>query len=109
MQVTEVGEEIEVASPTGKRIKMPRGDKSGPDGRGPRGGVCTGAGVGRSFGLGRGRFAGRRSGLGFGRGFAGTYPVSELSEQEVLENRAKELERELAVLKSRLEDSTENS
>ncbi len=88
---------------------MPRGDRSGPDGRGPRGGVCVGAGLGRGFGNGRGRGIGR--GQGLGRGFAGVYPVSQVSEQEVLENRASELEKELAFLKSRLEqkiDKPEN-
>lgn len=87
---------------------MPGGDKSGPDGRGPRGGVCVEAGIGRGFGFGRGRFAGRRGGMGFGRRFAGVSSLSELSEREVLENRTKELERELAVLKNRLEDNSEN-
>ncbi len=85
---------------------MPRGDRSGPDGRGPRGGVCVGAGLGRGFANGRGRGAGR--GMGMGRGFAGVFPVNQISEQAALENRAQELERELALLKSRLEQSSVN-
>ena len=107
MQETEAREEAEAFSLERKRFKMPRGDRSGPDGRGPRGGVCVGAGLGRGFGNGRGRGIGRGVGLGFGRGFAGVYPVSQISEQEVLENRAAELERELALLKSRLNQSAD--
>ena len=104
MQETEAGEETEVFPLERKRFKMPRGDRTGPDGRGPRGGVCVGAGLVRGFGFGRGRGAGR--GMGMGRGFAGVYPVNQISEQEALENRAQELERELASLRSRL---TQNS
>jgi len=37
------------------------------------------------------------------------YPVSAEAERKALEFRAKELERELAVLKSRLEENSGNS
>jgi len=109
VQETEAREETEVSDLEGKRYRMPRGDRSGPDGRGPRGGVCVGAGQGRSFGYGRGQSMGRGAGRGMGRGFAGVFPVNQLSEQEVLENRTLELERELAILKSRLEKDSEKS
>ena len=104
-----VGEETEVFFLERKRFKMPRGDRSGPDGRGPRGGVCVGAGQSRGFGYGRGRGSGRGAGMGLGRAYAGVYPVNQVSEQEALENRTLELERELAILKSRLEQNSEKS
>ena len=47
--------------------------------------------------------------MGFGRRNAGVYPVNQVSEQEALENRTQELERELAILKGRLEQSSEKS
>ncbi|MCK5841731.1 MAG: DUF5320 domain-containing protein [Candidatus Sabulitectum sp.] len=102
---------------------MPRGDRSGPNGMGPLGGVCVGAGVnrfsgfggGRGMGRGAGRGAGRGVGagygMGYGRGYAGAYqyPVNPETEKEALEFRAKELERELAILKGRLENNSEKS
>ncbi|MCD4708070.1 MAG: DUF5320 domain-containing protein [Candidatus Sabulitectum sp.] len=94
---------------------MPGGDGSGPNGAGPRGGVCVGAGLRRGFGMGRGRgmgFGRGFTGMGFGRGFAGVYPaypVNQMSEQEMLENRARVLEQELAALKSRLGQDSENT
>ena len=100
---------------------MPRGDRSGPDGRGPRGGVCVGAGQSRSFGYGRagGRNMRRGTGMGmgmgmgmragFGAGYAGAYPVNLPSEKEALEGRTEELERELAALKTRLGQLSETS
>lgn len=90
---------------------MPGGDRSGPDGRGPRGGVCVGAGQGRFLGYGRGigRNAGRGLGRGFGRGFAGAYPVYQTSEKEALEGRTQELEQELAFLKAKLGQISEDS
>lgn len=89
---------------------MPRGDGSGPNGAGPLGGVCVGAGLGMGFGMGRRRgFGVRGGGMGFGRGFAGVYPVNQLSEQEMLENRARVLEQELAALKTRLGQNSENT
>ena len=109
MQETEAREEIEVSDLEGKRFNMPRGDRSGPDGRGPRGGVCVGAGLSRFFNFGRGQGLGRGAGRGLGRGYAGVYPVNQVSEQEALENRTVELERELAILKSRLEQNSEKS
>lgn len=109
MQETEAGEEAKAFSPERKRFKMPRGDRSGPDGRGPRGGVCVGAGLGRFSGFGRGQGLGRGAGRGLGRGFAGVYPVNQISEQEVLQNRAAELEKELAFLKSRLEQNVDKA
>ena len=110
VQETLDGEETEVLDLEGKRYRMPRGDRSGPDGRGPRGGVCIGAGQNRGFGYGRGRGFGRGAGIGmgFGRGYAGANPV-QVSDQDVLESRTEELERELAILKSRLEQSSEKS
>lgn len=109
MQETEAREETEVSDLEEKRYRMPRGDRSGPDGRGPRGGVCVGAGLSRFFGFGGGRGSGRGAGRGIGRGYAGVFPVNQISEQEALENRAIELERELAILKGRLENSSEKS
>ncbi len=109
MQETEAREETGVSDLEGKRYRMPRGDRSGPDGRGPLGGVCVGAGLSRFSGFGGGRGLGRGAGRGFGRGYAGVYPVNQSSEQEVLENRTLELERELAILKSRLEQNSEKS
>ncbi len=93
---------------------MPRGDRTGPDGRGPRGGVCIGAGLSRIFGFGGGRGFGRGFGrgvgMGFNRGYPGVYPVVDpVSEQEMLENRARVLEQELAALKSRLGQNSENT
>lgn len=98
---------------------MPRGDRSGPDGRGPRGGTCIGAGQDRGFGYARGngrnvgrgfgRGVGGGFGGGFGRGFAGAYPVNQLSENEALEGRTQELERELALLRAKLEQNSEKS
>ncbi len=90
---------------------MPRGDRSGPDGRGPRGGTCVGAGQDRGFGYarGNGRSMGRGAGRGFGRGFAGAYPINQPSEKEALESRTQELERELALLKAKLGQNSENS
>ncbi|MCK5785662.1 MAG: DUF5320 family protein [Candidatus Sabulitectum sp.] len=114
---------------------MPRGDRTGPNGTGPWGGVCTGAGANRFFGYGGGRGmgrgagwgAGRGAGMGYGRGagmgygrgagldygrgygYAAPYPVSPEAEKEALEFRARELERELELLRSRLGESSENS
>ncbi len=101
-----VGEETEVFSAKRKRFDMPRGDKLGPDGRGPRGGVCVGAGQSRGMGYGRGRGSGNGAGMGRGRGFAGVYPVNQNSEQEDLKNRTQELEKELAILKSKLDQGS---
>jgi hypothetical protein len=44
-----------------------------------------------------------------GRGYAVDYPVNAKAEREALEFRAKELETELAVLRSRLEESSGNT
>lgn len=88
---------------------MPRGDGSGPNGAGPRGGVCVGAGQWMGFGMGRGRGSGRGRGMGAGRGFADVFPVNQMSEAEMLENRASVLEQELAALKMRIKQNSENS
>lgn len=94
---------------------MPGGDRTGPFGSGPRGGVCVGAGLSRFFGFGGGRGLGRGAGrgfgrgIGYGRGYAGAYPVNQVSETEMLENRARVLEQELAALKSQLEQNSENT
>lgn len=72
---------------------MPRGDRTGPRGMGPRTGramgYCTGhdapgymwpgpgMGLGRGFGMGFGRGPGRGFGRGFGRGVGYPYPMGD--------------------------------
>lgn len=65
--------------------------------------------MGRGGGRGAGWGAAPGYGMGYGRGYAVNYPVSAEAERKALEFRAKELERELAVLKSRLEENSGNS
>lgn len=107
---------------------MPRGNGTGPDGRGQmsgRGeGYCAGyglpgyansaagigRGMGRGFGRGRGFGPGRVFGMGFGRGrtddsvlaaAASAAPPAEL-ERWNLERRAEALEEELKMIRGRL-------
>ena len=89
---------------------MPRGDRTGPEGRGP----LTGRGLG-DCGDGRGvgrRFIGRRGcGRGFGRGFgngAGYRNVeySANSEKSALEAEISMLRDELAAVEKRLTEVT---
>lgn len=112
---------------------MPRGDRTGPEGMGPRtgraAGVCAGFGTpgfmnsdrgfNRGFGRGNGRnFSyggfgrGRGYGRGFGRGFEG-YPAasmpnqppwSEETEQEHINQEISNLKDYLKGLENRLEE-----
>ena len=99
-------------------IKMPGGNGTGPQGRGPltgRGmGNCSGsnasnsASYGRGFGFGAGRGGGRGGGRGFGRGFnrgfgwGYQYPV-----QITPEEQARNLENEKIYLRDRLKEVEE--
>lgn len=104
---------------------MPRGDRTGPDGRGPmtgrRAGYCAGYyGPGHAndrippigMGRGRGRGGGHGRGRGGGRGQPYPYPdyipvrVETRPEDEVayLEETAKRLEDDLRAIKDRLEE-----
>jgi len=104
---------------------MPRGDRTGPYGEGPR----TGRGLGycngyRSPGFTKGRGAGRGFGRGWGRGYGRGYgrgfgfrhrsrfydfyeepyyPEEVVSENEYLREEIALLEEELQALKNRLE------
>jgi len=88
---------------------MPRGDGTGPYGRGPmsgRGlGYCAGYGragftnpVGRRFGQGYGY------GRGYGWGFRSPYDYPEISEKTYLENEIKVLSENLKTLEKRLSE-----
>ena len=111
---------------------MPRGDRTGPNGMGPRtgrgAGMCSGfdrpgyMNGGGSFGYGRGMGYGRGfgRGMGFGRGFgygyvpAGGYtapyaapysaPYSKEIEKSYLENEINILKEQLKASESRLAD-----
>jgi hypothetical protein len=87
---------------------MPRGDKTGPDGKGPK----TGRGVGfcsggeqpgfKNAGDGRGMGRGRGFGRGLGRGFS-TQPI-ELSKEEeikILEAEKQAIEQKLKQLQAK--------
>lgn len=116
---------------------MPRGDRRGPEGRGPmtgRGlGYCSGndqpgfaadaapQGAGRGFrnGMGRGPGFGRGMGYGFAAGRGAAYaPVGEEVEYDSeenknravtrLENLANTLSSELEIVKKQLEDLKNN-
>lgn len=89
---------------------MPTGDKTGPNGQGPKTGrqmgncegaepiqgrgMGQGAGFRRSFGRGMGRGAGFRRGIGQGRNFGACrfYGYSKEEEIKELKARLKELE-----------------
>lgn len=110
---------------------MPRGDRRGPDGRGPltgrRAGYCAGEnvpgyaneqvppmGMGRGFGRGGGRGRGRGGGRGWGRGRQGPYPdyvpppvqapVVAQDEVAYLEGAAESLEADLKAVKDRIKE-----
>lgn len=84
-------------------------------GRGTGRGMGQGGGRGRGMGQGIGRGMGRGAGRGLGRGWRNNapvendYPVENLSnentrDKESLENKAKQLEAELAEVKNKLTD-----
>lgn len=91
---------------------MPRGDKTGPDGRGP----MTGRGLGYCAGYehpgyavhpqayGKGRGCGR--GMGRGRGYFAAQPMPQapvtIDETTLIQRRIKALKDELADLEARL-------
>ena len=106
---------------------MPGGDRTGPNGMGPRtgrgAGFCNGfdrpgymnggAGTGFCYGRGMGRGFGR--GMGYGRGFAHGYapygayaapyvPYSKDMEKDYLENEINILKEQLKASESRLAD-----
>ncbi len=99
---------------------MPRGDRTGPNGMGPRtgrgAGFCSGfdrpgymnGGAARGFGYGRGM--GRGYGRGYGYGFATPYapyapvPYSKETERGYLENEISILKEQLKASEARLAD-----
>jgi hypothetical protein len=95
---------------------MPRGDRTGPEGRGSmtgRGlGYCAGSGepgynAGRDGGFGRGRRLGGR-GLGRMRGYDAAYgrlAEPQVSEKTLLENEIRIMKDQLSTLEKRLEES----
>ena len=110
---------------------MPRGDRRGPDGRGPmtgrRAGYCAGydvpgyandrvppMGMGRGLGRGGGLGRGRGGGRGRGRGRPHPYPdyepapvqapLSPQDETSYLEDAAKRLEADLTAVKDRIKE-----
>ena len=97
---------------------MPRGDKTGPDGYGPKTGRAAGYCAGfnepgfmnpsQRFGRGMGRGFGRGMGRGFGFRRAGFSPVyqepSKEQEVQMLENEAKSLEEEQKLIKQEMEE-----
>ncbi len=106
---------------------MPRGDRTGPNGMGPRtgrgAGFCSGfdrpgymnGGAGTGFGYGRGMGRGYGRGMGFGRGFGYGYapvggyaapyvPYSKETEKGYLENEISVLKEQLKASEARLAD-----
>jgi len=103
---------------------MPRGDRTGPLGEGPRTGrqmgYCTGyespgfagiqtnwKGTGRGFGRGFGRGAGGGYGRGFGLGYRHGYgrvyeEIPDVSEKTLIENEIRVLKDQLSGLEDRL-------
>ncbi len=98
---------------------MPRGDRTGPNGMGPRtgrgAGFCNGynrpgymnGGAGTGFGYGRGM--GRGYGRGMGYGYAAPYgasytPYSKETEKGYLENEISILKEQLKASEARLAD-----
>jgi hypothetical protein len=107
---------------------MPRGDRTGPFGEGPKTGrqmgYCAGyespgfatmqtnwRGTGRGFGRGIGRGFGRGPGLGFGRGLGPGFrhgygsiynEFPDVSEKTLVENEIKILKDQLSALEDRL-------
>ena len=111
--------------PKNKEVKMPRGDRTGPNGMGQmtgRGlGYCAGydspgftkgvprGGAGFGFGRGYGRGGGFRRGFGYDRGFQyPTYPnyavpqYSATDETKYLETEIDALKNELTAMEKRL-------
>ncbi|MEA4872907.1 MAG: DUF5320 domain-containing protein [Synergistaceae bacterium] len=84
---------------------MPRGDGTGPTGRGPMSGRGMGFCV-RTFETGETSYIGGSIRRGFrclfGRGCA-TIPVAPASEKEILENEKKILQKHLELLEEKLE------
>jgi len=103
---------------------MPRGDKTGPNGAGPRTGrglgFCTGhnqagyltdtAGYGRGRGFGGGRGFGRGNGFGRGMGFGFRhgyrhfYEDDGISEKTLIENEINTLKDKLNSLEEKLKN-----
>lgn len=100
---------------------MPRGDRTGPNGMGPRtgrgAGFCSGfdrpgymnggAGTGYGYGRGMGRGYGRGFGYGYAPvgGFAAPYvPYSKETEKGYLENEISVLKEQLKASEARLAD-----
>ena len=102
---------------------MPRGDRGGPDGRGPltgrRAGYCAGENVPGYANeqippMGMGRGFGRGGGRGMGRGRPGPYPdyvpppvqapVATQDEVSNLEGAAESLEADLKAVKDRIKE-----
>lgn len=113
---------------------MPRGDRTGPEGSGPKtgrgAGYCAGYAqpgfmTSRDGGMGFGRRLRGRGGGGFGRGYSGyvepgtvwahqpgSYypaPPTPREEGEYLRDRANALEHELSSIKQRLSEFEEDS
>ena len=104
---------------------MPRGDRTGPAGEGPKTGrgmgYCTGnehpgymnihpnwyGGYGRRF---RGGFGfGRGAGVGFRHGYGNYYPgdIADVSEKTLIENEIRILKDQLSALEDRLSNKGE--
>ena len=97
---------------------MPKGDKTGPNGVGPRTGrglgFCTGHnqagyltdtaryGTGRRFGGGRG--FGRGMGFGFRHGYRHFYEDDDISEKTLIENEINTLKDRLNSLEEKLKN-----
>lgn len=83
---------------------MPRGDRTGPLGYGPR----SGRGLGIcGFPAGRGAFAGRGFGVGRGIGFGRRFWTENTSSKGTIQEEISLLEEQLHELKSMLKDTVE--
>jgi hypothetical protein len=99
---------------------MPRGDRTGPNGAGPKTGrqmgFCTGNNgpgysYGRGFGCGRGFGGGRGFGQGWGRGFGNWQENSEPTQTTDIQNLTEEMNRlreQIGALESKLIAKNEN-
>jgi len=89
---------------------MPRGDKTGPEGRGS----MTGRGLGNCSGSGEPGYTAGNRGRGFRRGFGGGFGracsriETGVSEKTLLENEIRILKDKLGSLEKRLSDSKES-
>jgi len=89
---------------------MPRGDKTGPEGRGS----MTGRGLGNCSGCGEPGYTTGNRGRGFRRGFGGGFGRGcsrierGVSEKTLLENEIRILKDKLGSLEKRLSDSKES-